>query len=161
MDRLRSAYEFEVRQTDETEGSRLAKATDFAGYLEARLSWPGDRACRNFQTMRLAQWLAPSEGEELERALRAVRELPFVGLVEAFEESMRRFADIASPRFPSFRSFEAWRNTSRAAETSLEQRLQAIRLELGPLHAAVEEANASDMALYEAVAATYAPAVAM
>jgi hypothetical protein len=155
MDRLRSAYEFEVRQTDETDGSRLAKSTDFAGYLKARLSWPGDRACRNFQTMRFAQWLAPNDGEELERALRAVRELPFVGLVEAFEESMRRFADIASPLFPSFRPFEARANVSRDASASLEQRLQAIREELGPLHAAVEEANAADLALWRAVAAAY------
>jgi hypothetical protein len=157
LDRLRSAYDFEVRQTEETEGSRLAKTTDFAGYLEARLSWSGDRACRNFQSYRLAQWLPPGEGEELERALRAVRELPFVGLVEAFDQSMRRFCEIARQRFPTFGLVEAWANASRAAGSSLEKRLQVIREELGStLYADLESANAWDLTRYEAIVAAYA-----
>lgn len=91
LSRIHSAYRFERTQGADTPGSRLAREHDFEGYLRERLATT-DRQCRDFQTGRLAAF-QPGRGDEMERALRALRTLPFVGIVERFEASLRRLAD--------------------------------------------------------------------
>lgn len=88
IDRIISAYNFERKQNAATFGSTLARNTTLEGYIETRLSIPNDRQCRNFHTHRLAMMYPENEGEELTRAKKAIRELPFVGLVEEFDKSI-------------------------------------------------------------------------
>lgn len=88
VDRIISAYNFERKQQAETFGAVLAKHTDLEGYVKVRLALPNDRQCRNFQTHRLSMMYPESEGDELTRAKKALKELPFVGRVEKFEESI-------------------------------------------------------------------------
>ena len=88
IDRIRSAYRFERAQDADTEGARLAKAHNFEGYVRAQLSNPHDRQCKNFQTGRLAAFVS-SGMPEFERAVAASQRLPFIGLVEHFDESLR------------------------------------------------------------------------
>ena len=137
--RIRSAYRFERKQDADTPGSRLARENDLEGYVRARLARPGDRQCRDFQTYRFAGFEPGGRGEfELERALRALRTLPFVGIVERFDESVGRLAAALPPELalPDVGSV----HSNRTGQTG-----EALD---GPLRAMLEDANRQDAALY-------------
>jgi SAM-dependent methyltransferase len=155
LDRLKSAYLFERHQRADTEGSRLARQHDFAGYLRARLAVPGDRSCRNFHTYRLAMGEPADSGSEWERALRAFERLPFIGSVEAFDASLAALEEMAKPWFPEFRVFQARENVSRAP-SSIEDRLPQLEDELGAeTFEMIAAANADDLELYRRALARY------
>jgi hypothetical protein len=158
LKRLRSAYDFERKQVADTAGAKLAKETDFAGYLRTRLSTSGDRSCRNFQAYRLARLLPDDGRPELERAFAALDQLPFVGLVEEFSKSMRKLKALVQPRIPSFQDFEAWENsTSSKKHDDGRARPLSLQEELGEeTYAMALEANRNDIAVYEEVVRRYA-----
>jgi hypothetical protein len=116
--RIRSAYLFERRQNagDAANlGARLASETDFDGYVRGRLGIAGDRQCRDFHVVRLAQFvrrIAP----ELQRATEALQRLSFVGEVERFGHSMDRFAALVRPVWPGFDAGHVHLNRSAAEE---------------------------------------------
>ncbi len=156
LDRMKSAYTFEREQNADTYGARLAKQTDFAGYVRAHLENPADRVCRNFHTARLSMMEPPRNGTELERALRAFDALPFIGAVEAFGASMQRLQTLLTPRIPNFRIFEASENVSRPRRT-LDDRIAEIRTELGDeLFDTLAAANADDFVLHRLALGQYA-----
>ncbi len=103
--RIRSAYQFERAQAPgnaaEGLGTRLARQSDFGGYVRGRLAVPGDRQCRDFHVGRLARFV-PGPGEELERAIAALEVLDFVGRVESFDYSIERFRQLLRPVWPQF-----------------------------------------------------------
>ncbi len=68
LDRIRSAYAFEKKQVSDNYGAKLAKQTDFSGYIRTRLDNPHDLQCRNFQTFRLARAVPGPRSSELDRA---------------------------------------------------------------------------------------------
>jgi hypothetical protein len=149
--RLRSAYAFERRQNADTPGARLAKLTSFGEYLERRLANPADRACRDFQSYRLALYIPSDLGPERARALATLDLLPFVGLVERFDHSIAVLQRRVAPLFPRFNGFSTHKNvtTRHADETTM---LADIRRDLGPsLYNTVAEANLGDLACYEKV----------
>jgi hypothetical protein len=153
LDRIHSAYEFERRQNADTPGARLARESDFATYVRGRLE-RNDNQCSEFQATRFAALPTEGGGSLAERALRAVDELPFVGLVEEFSQSMQRLEAVLRQTFPAFRAFGAKANVLRGL--TLEERLEDIRRALGPeLHAELIAANQADLALYEKVAGLY------
>jgi len=156
IDRLRSAYRFETRQNADTYGAKLAKRADFAGYVAERLANPKDVVCRNFQARRLAMAL-PSDRRELGvRAVEAAKELPFVGLVEAFDASVDRFADCASALGVAFTPLGVRKNTGEEAGLGLEERLFRARAELGTaLFENLCAENAADLKLFEFVQEQY------
>jgi len=154
VDRVRSAYEFERRQQGEKFGSVLARNTTFRGYVETRLALQHERQCRNFQTLRLADMFPPTSGTELARATKALKELPFVGLVEKFAQSMGSLdAKLREHGFGPLALQDAMaQNTSAGSPRPLENSLQAIRADLGSeLFGKLEEANADDLAIYRIV----------
>jgi len=157
LDRLKSAYLFERDQQAETEGSRLARQHDFAGYLRARLSIPGDRSFRNFHTHRLAMAAPANGGSELERALQAFARLPFIGSVEAFEPSLAALEKMVRAWFPEFQVFSARENVSRPP-SGIDERLAQLKRELGDeTFELVAAANADDWELYRRALARYVP----
>ena len=156
LDRLKSAHNFERVQEADTPGVRLAKLYDFAGYIRMRLSHPKDRACRDFQTWRLAMFGRSGIESEIERALKVADELPFVGLVDAFTQSMQALERMLKPVFPNFRSFEVRENSTTAAHFGLDERLAQIREELGEnLFEIVSKANEGDLQLFRRVCLLY------
>jgi hypothetical protein len=158
LDRLWSAYRYQRRSNGPTPAAKLARATDFGGYVRAQLQEPGNRNVRNFQTWRLAMEVPDDRLTELERARAAVARLPFVGCVEAFAPSIARMAAMLRPWFPSFQSDDLHENADDSRAGSLEGRLAAMRAALrGRDLAALEAANQDDMALHQAVAALYPP----
>lgn len=154
IDRIRSIYEFERKQIADTLGARMAKEVDLAGYIRWRLQRKGDRTIRNFQAYRLA--FAASDAEETknlseeERALLAVDSLPFVGLVERFEASLARLQQWLLPSFPfiDFKPIKA--NVTQKGGLSLEDRLGALRDDLGSeLFNDFVHANTLDLKIHE------------
>jgi hypothetical protein len=69
-------------------------------------------------------------GSEVERALRGVGKLLFLGLVEAFVRSMRAAQADAVDRFSEYPKLEVRENFTRAADLGLDERLIEIREEL-------------------------------
>ncbi|MEP1869056.1 MAG: hypothetical protein ABJJ44_05975, partial [Paraglaciecola sp.] len=80
IDRIASAYSFEKKQGGDGFGSVLARNTDIKGYCESRLALGYDRQCKNFHVDRFSDMFPPAFDSELERALKALDVLPFVGL---------------------------------------------------------------------------------
>lgn len=156
IDRLRSAYLFERAQDAETLGSRIAKAHDFAGYLREHLIIPRHRHVRNFQTYWLSRNCAGRINRELARALRALARLPFVGLVEEFEKSLKHLESLLRSPFPGFRAEIARKNVTSSG-TTLVERIAWVRDTLGEaLYAEICAANADDFALHQAVTERWA-----
>jgi hypothetical protein len=156
IERLHSAYGFERKQKADTVGARLAKAHDFATYLRTRLATRGDGSFRNFQANRLALAVEGDSTPAGDRALRAVEELPFVGLVEAFDASMQRFAELASSHFPEFKHFSARENVTAEHGKSPEEKLAVIRKEMGEeLYKELQIVNHDDLQLFAAVCRKY------
>lgn len=159
LDRQKSAYNFERTQRADTLGARVAKDRDFAGYIRTRLGDPEDRGCRDFQAWRLAMMEPTGEGTELERALRVIDTLPFVGLVEAFEQSIVALERLLRPLFPAFRGFVVRENVTHPAGQTLDERLRGIASALGPdLLRAFETANGGDFELYRRLCQHYGAA---
>jgi len=152
LDRIASAYSFEREQGDPGFGSTLARHTTLAGYVETRLSLPRDRQCRNFHTARFADMALAEPDDELARALRALEELPFVGLVETFEASLRKLQSLLEREgFEGINLRPVQHNVSRDRALSLEERLDRMAGELGAeLYTELERANADDLRFYAA-----------
>jgi hypothetical protein len=151
IDRIVSAYNFERIQGGSGWPSVLARNTSLKGYIEVRLAMPGDRQCREFHLDRFSRHLPATEGSELERALHAVQELPFVGVVEEFDRSIEKLAQIIHIDFPDFIVRNVKENVSRdAALNSLDKKMNSLREEIGSdLLSRLLESNAGDMRLYE------------
>lgn len=149
LSRIRSAYRFERTQAGATTlGAQLAQTADFETYVRRRLATPGDRQCRDFQVERLARML-PGPEPEVDRAIRALDLVSFVGLVADFDGSMRRFARLVRPWFADFAPATAHRNRSEeagASDETLSDDAQAL----------LDRANAGDRALLAAAVARFA-----
>lgn len=158
LDRIASAYSFERQQGDAGFGSTLARNTSLAGYVETRLSIPNDFQCRDFHTRRLAMMFPEDEGTPVERALRALKELPFVGSVENFAASLARLEDwLSAEGFDGLDLQPVERNVSKGRAAALEERLERLAGEIGAdLMARLSEENAGDLQVFESVAAEYA-----
>ncbi|RMF37241.1 MAG: hypothetical protein D6754_09885, partial [Alphaproteobacteria bacterium] len=75
LDRIRSAYAFERTQDYDSPGTRIARRTDFAGYVRERLDAPRERFCRNFHCHRLAAFCRDPQLSEPERARQGMERL--------------------------------------------------------------------------------------
>lgn len=146
IQRIKSAYRFEKKQTADTWGAHLAKEHDFEGYVRARLARPGDRQCRDFQTHRLST-MAPGQSPPRQAALSALRSLTVVGIVEHFEDALAQLTAEITTHYPDFSS-----NALRAnASSSLED--TALGAELDGL---LKGANEDDLFVYESLRRTVA-----
>lgn len=151
LDRLLSAYSFERKQVSDSFGAKLAKSTDFAGYVRTRLDTPNDNQCRNFQTFRLAKFIPGPKVSEMDRALDTLMRLPFIGIVEDFAGSAIRMEAWLRPYFPAFKAFSARKNVSASEGMSMNERLEKMRREVGEaLYAELLDANLKDMCLHYA-----------
>lgn len=151
LDRIRSAYLFEKAQVSDSHGAKLAKTTDLSGYIRARLDNPHDLQCRNFQTSRMFRLVPGSRTAELDRALTALCQLPFVGIVENFDQSMALLDTLLQPHFPEFQSFSTRKNVTTAHEVPLNDKISELRAEIGePLFQELLDANMKDICLHYA-----------
>ena len=132
LDRIASVYSFERQQSGDSFGAVLAKNTSLKGYIETRNALGYDRQCRNFHVGLLAPMFSSEHGSEFERALKAIEELPFIGLVEAFEQSLRRLEHwFASEGLNSVSLKPIEQNVSRNTSVSIEEKIEGFKQQLG------------------------------
>lgn len=154
--RVKSAYGFEKKQEANTEGSRLARQTNLAGYVQSRLDTDNDFSISNFQSWRLSFFFNRTVTNPEVQAMDAVDRLPFVGRVEEFDQSMKHFSDLIRTKFPDFAEFSIKTNVSNTSKLSHDEQLDSIREEIGDeLYDRLLEANQADLALVDYVRAKH------
>lgn len=166
LDRVGSVYEFERRQPlgSVSLGARQAREHGLAGYVRWRLQPGNGSVIRNFQTVHLSSAFddmrtAVAGLEHLDIAMQRLRQLPFVGVVDRFAQSLQQMREYLQPIFGTFNLDHATSNVSEGRAPRLAQRLDAIEEALGPeLHAELLEYNLFDLQLYEAALRRYDPA---
>lgn len=160
IDRIRSAYDFERKQVAETPGSIQAKKGSFKDYMDWRLANPPSWQVKNFHTYRFKDFykFTPNKSQKLieNRSLRAVRDMPWLGLVEQFDQSMEIFSLSIRKHFPEFKIYKANANRTTNAKASLQDNLRAFRERIGrETYVELEKLNEHDFKLYETVKRRY------
>jgi len=146
IDRVPSIYRFERKQFPvRTRGAMMAKVMSFPRYVRWRLGY--DELIANFQVERLSRGSA--RPGTLEGALEALERLPFVGVVERYEESLRILEGHLGGAFPRTRLEVVHSNVSKGRASSLERRLRTARESLGAaLYEELLERNREDLELH-------------
>lgn len=132
IDRIASAYSFETKQGGESYGATLARESTLAGYIETRLSAKGDRQCRDFHAHRFAMMFPNEVGDEAARAQMAIEQLPFVGLVEKYSESLAHLESLLKAEgFEDIKLKPVEKNVSRGVKKILDEKMNDIKAQLG------------------------------
>lgn len=155
--RIHSAYKFEREKQRNIESFEpvLARNTTFKGYIEVRWYLPNDHQTRNFHISRFSDMFYEEEGDMFSKALKALEHLTFVGLVEKFEESIKKLENIVKEYYPDFKVENIEENIQISPIVSIEERLKEIRKILGKFYFKFEEANKMDILFWEKVVEKY------
>ncbi|MCM8827519.1 MAG: sulfotransferase family protein [Candidatus Omnitrophica bacterium] len=156
--RIYSAYKFErEKQKDiNTFATVLARNTDFKGYIEVRWYVHNDHQTRNFHVHRFSDMFYNYEGSIFEKAVMALKKLPFVGIVERFDESLEKLEHIIREFYPNFKSYNVAKNVQVDPKTPIDERLKAIKQILGEeFYKKFEEANKEDIIFWNMVLEMY------
>ena len=156
IDRFGSVYSFERRQPPEDRSPSVSVARNgtLADFAKWTIGRNATAVCRNFQVVRLAgiqhdMRTARATPEDFESALTHLKSLPFVGLVESFDESLAAMQRYLQPHIGEIDVGHKPANVSLSRAVSLEERLAHIAGELGPtLYHELLEHNALDLMLY-------------
>lgn len=151
IDRIASAYSFERKQGGNGFGSVLARNTSLKGYIESRIALGHDRQCKNFHTERFAYMFGVENGSELQRAKMAVEQLPFVGIVENYDESLKKLELwLIDEGFEGISIAPKAHNVSRDRSKSIDEKIAEIRDEIGEhTYELLCQSNKDDFELYE------------
>lgn len=151
LDRILSMYNFENKQKSKSPGAIIAKQHGAAGYVRARLESPHERTLRNYQASMLAPSAVASPRNDylLMAASSVVRELPVIGVVDQFNESIKQLQAWLAPNFTGLSMRPVHRQRGGPAGMSLDDRVQYLKSEIGEeLFLRLEEENSVDLALY-------------
>lgn len=151
FDRIVSAYTFEKKQGGDGFGPVLARHTELEGYIATRLSLQHDRQCRNFHVQRLATMFNEKQWDEETRAKMAVEQLPFVGLVERYSESLERLELLLEKEgFNNIKLKPLEQNVSRSMTKTLDDKLIEVQSQLGEdLFEKLLDANSLDLSIWK------------
>ena len=154
IDRVASVYSFERRQGSDTFGSVLARNSNLSEYVEARLSRVHDHQCRDFHVHRFAAMFPNGPGSVLERANKAVANLPFVGVVSRFDQSLEELERALQQfGFKDITLEAAQKNVSRTIDMTMEEKLEDIKSRMSPaVYQSLVEANRDDIEFFENIA---------
>lgn len=154
IERVISVYNFERQQPGSTPGAIEAKRRTLIEYVQWRLTPGVNRTIRNYQTAYLAgaHRLRPDRAvqqEHFDTALANLRSVDtLVGLVERYDESLRRIERRMRRYFPSMR-LERTRQNVMNPESATEK-LRVARTLLAPELTRLCQSNQYDLALFEA-----------
>ena len=141
--RIASVYRFEEQRQDDWKRSKYAQALDFEDWLHFIMHRENDIEGNNYQTSMLTlssnnrrQILAhtPVNLYDIKAVIKRLETVPVVGVVEEFEESVKKLGEALEPIFPGL-NFNASANrtkkiTSWKAEVNkLEGELSQITLQ--------------------------------
>tara|TARA_R110002111_G_scaffold58828_3_gene99363 strand:+ start:65 stop:373 length:309 start_codon:yes stop_codon:yes gene_type:complete len=97
------------------------------------------------------------QGSVVERANRAVENLPFVGVVSRFEQSLRELESaLRAFGFPDIALQVTQKNVSRKIDQTMDEKLEEIRSKMSPVvYESLIEANREDLAFFDSIASRY------
>jgi len=156
--RIHSAYYFErEKQKDlDTLETAIARNTTLKGYIEIRWHIPNDYQCENFHAHRLSDMYYYENIPLLDKALKAIETLPFVGLVEKFDKSLEKLELLVKEYFPDFKAEYVKENVMFDQSEDIKVRLERIREELGDeFYNKVLEKNKEDLIIWKKVVEGY------
>ena len=157
LDRIQSVYKFDRGRGPLTPDAQLAVENNFADYLRVQIA--ANKQVVNFHVKNLTdEWnrkegkISPlGESAHLKRSLAVLQELPVVGIVERYAESVKAFEELISLSFKGFRFQIAESNVNSQRSILLEDRLAEMRKEIGvDLYEELVAVNAKDFVLYDA-----------
>jgi hypothetical protein len=153
IDRIASVYKYEKIQQSQHWEHVLAKNSSMREYIQARLAIEGDAQCRNFHIHRLAETFRFELSNEsiFQKAARAVDQLPFIGVVEKFQDSLNTLSSaLEREGHINLKFIEVRENSTSSGDKNLITRLQEIENELGKdFYEYLNEINKEDILIYE------------
>ena len=156
IDRIRSAYDFECKQDAQTPGAIKAKEGDFEHYMDWRFSTPNPWQVSQFHAFRLKDFHTFTPAKQLQlflpRAMAALDALPYVGLVEYFDESMIKLEDYVKHYFPEFQGENVRANVTSDLSLKLNENIEKFKVRVGDkVFERLLEINSIDLELYDYV----------
>lgn len=139
LDRVRSVYEFErhqgIKSGPISRGAEHAARLSFHDYLRWRFDSTLNGVVHNHQTV----WMIhhpryqrhPITDDEFELAWSRLKEMPFIGLVERFDDSIALLQRLLAKRGINFATEYQAQNQNEKREADLGKRLALMRAELG------------------------------
>ncbi|MEX0345401.1 MAG: hypothetical protein AB3N20_10800 [Rhizobiaceae bacterium] len=159
--RIASIWRFQRQRHDNHPATLLAKQLSFREWVVHNLAKKLPQATDNGQTHLFSYDLDKRrrvrEPGALERAIRNLEELPLVGIVEKFDQSMKLFEALYQPKIPEFQYQSVGaRNATGDVNLSEDKQLEQLREDLGcDLFKELQAANAVDIELYNHVTEKY------
>lgn len=155
VDRAGSVYAFEKRQPEDSAdlGAKVARENGMAEYVRWRLKDGNGSLLWNFQTAHIARReddrRAQISAEDLVLASDRLAALPFVGIVDRFDESIAQMRRYLFPVFGDIDTDHPPQHVSPGRQHGLEERIAEIRAELGEsLYCELMDRNEYDLTLY-------------
>lgn len=151
IERAQSVYRFErAQQGVDTPGSIKAKELSFADYVRWQLQPMPGPVMKNFQVRYCSGDYLGEPIETLgQRARELIAQVPLLGLVHRYDESMVLFEHRLRPLFPQLDLSYRRQNVTRGHALSLQQARAAVIDELGSLASELQQANTLDQLLFE------------
>lgn len=153
--RLQSMWRFQRSRNDAHPATTLAKQLDFREWVRFNLEERRHSALMYQQALLLSfqydQRTPMNHPDILGRAIRNVDSLPFVGIVEDFEASMRIYERLYQPLAPEL-SFDHLPQLNRSSDEdhAIDEQIAKIEDELGPsLFCELADRMHLDRALYD------------
>jgi len=159
--RAASVYAYERRAPSNVRSSEIAKEGDFRDYV----SWcmgqgrqQGSGVIMNYQVTHLSSssfrnghvYFAEPDVADLEESFQFLSSVPFFGIVEEFEASLRLLENMLAPIWPNFRAENVKENVSPNRNASFGEKIRAIRRDLAEeVCRQLEEANRLDIRFYK------------
>lgn len=153
IERIRSVYNFERQQQSDTPGAQMAKKLDFKSYVAWRMKEDTAPVIRNFQTRYLSGIKAGNSLDQnnLGDSLKEVEKHPFIGVVDLFDKSLKRF-DCAFKKVGIALDFtyQPQNIAQPLGDADYDSRAQKVIKDLGDVAEEVMAKNNFDLLVYQA-----------
>jgi hypothetical protein len=156
IDRIASVYRYEKLRNGNSWEDHLAGEMSMRQYIQTRLDRAGDAQCRNYHCSRLSEMFRVFENvdkSDFELAQQAVDRLPFIGVVERFQESLKMFEKLFHEAgFQNLNFEETRENATSSPGLDIHTRLKDIEKEIGSdFFNLLLNINGDDILIYEMV----------
>lgn len=152
--RVASIWRFMRQRPDAHPATLLAQKYNFKDWVNFTLDQTTAHPSKNSQTATFCftydKRVPVKHPRAKQNAFKNMESVPFIGLVEEFDQSIKIYENLYSPRVPEFKfiSVEA-QNVTNAADLSPQDQLDKIASEIGHLtFSRLQAANQIDIKLY-------------
>lgn len=153
--RIASMWRFQRQRKDDHPATLLARQLSLKDWVARCLEPGAPISIKNNQThlfsFQYDKRVKANDPDALPRAIKNIESIPFVGIVEAFNESMQLYEELYAPKVSGFR-FRATSpsNVTDNPSISANKKMKNLQNELGSkLFERLQDNNEKDIVLYE------------